>query len=151
MRKTEQRTAILEELRLCRNHPSADEVFQKVRRRLPKISLGTVYRNLELMASRGIIRRLNANSEQKRFDPVLEQHCHFRCRNCGKIEDIPFDVELPQLNPGHPWIRERMIEGGKPEFFGLCPECVHRGKNQERESSGRVTPQKKINFQGEPE
>ena len=142
---------ILEELRLCRNHPSADQVFQRVRRRLPRISLGTVYRNLELMASRGIIRRLDANSVQKRFDPVLEQHCHFRCRTCGTIEDIPFDVELPQLDPNHPWVQERMIQGARPEFFGLCPDCVDRGKKQERESSGRVTPQIETNFQGEPE
>jgi Fur family ferric uptake transcriptional regulator len=140
LRKTEQRTVILEELRLCRNHPSADEVYLRVRGRLPRISLGTVYRNLELMASQGIIRRLDANAAQKRFDPITQQHCHFRCRTCGKIEDIPFAVELPRLDPDHPWVRERKIQGARPEYFGLCPDCLARGGSQENESKGRVTP-----------
>ena len=140
LRNTEQRTVILEELRLCRNHPSADEVYLRARRRLPRISLGTVYRNLELMASRGIVRRLDTNAAQKRFDPITEQHYHFRCRSCGKIEDIPFTVELPQLDPNHPWVRKRKIQGARPEYFGLCPECVDRSENQENELEGRVTP-----------
>lgn len=140
MRKTEQRTVILEELRLCRNHPGADEVYRRVRERLPRISLGTVYRNLELMASRGMIRRLDTSSGQKRFDPITEQHCHFRCNACGNIEDIPFAVEFPQLDPRHPWVQERKIQGARPEYFGLCPACLDSGENRETESNGRVTP-----------
>ena len=138
MRNTEQRTVILEELRLCRNHPGADEVYLRVRERLPHISLGTVYRNLELMASQGMIRRLNTNSGQKRFDPIAEQHCHFHCNACGKIEDIPFAVQLPHLDPNHPWVQERKIQGARSEYFGLCPDCVDRGG--ETKSNGRVTP-----------
>jgi Fur family ferric uptake transcriptional regulator len=140
LRKTEQRTVILEELRLCRNHPGADEVYLRVRERLPHISLGTVYRNLELMASRGMIRRLDTSSGQKRFDPITEQHCHFRCNACGNIEDIPFAVEFPQLDPRHPWVQERKILGARPEYFGLCPACLDSSENQETESNGRVTP-----------
>ena len=131
---------ILEELRLCRNHPGADEVYLRVRERLPHISLGTVYRNLELMASRGMIRRLDTSSGQKRFDPITEQHCHFRCNACGNIEDIPFAVEFPQLDPRHPWVQERKILGARPEYFGLCPACLDSSENQETESIGRVTP-----------
>jgi Fur family ferric uptake transcriptional regulator len=138
LRKTEQRTVILEELRLCRNHPGADEVYLRVRERLPHISLGTVYRNLELMASQGMIRRLNTNSGQKRFDPIAEQHCHFHCNACGKIEDIPFAVQLPHLDPNHPWVQERKIQGVRSEYFGLCPDCVDRVG--ETKSNGRVTP-----------
>ena len=140
LRKTEQRSVILEELRLCRNHPGADEVYLRVKRRLPRISLGTVYRNLDLMASQGIIRRLNSNAAQKRFDPITEQHCHFHCKACGKIEDIPFAVEFPRLDPNHPWVRERKIQGAQPEYFGLCPDCLARGEKQGNESKGRVTP-----------
>jgi Fur family ferric uptake transcriptional regulator len=124
LRKTEQRIAILEEIRLCRNHPSADEVYQRVRRRVPRISLGTVYRNLELMASQGIIRCFATSSGQKRFDPVTKQHCHFRCKICGKIEDIPFAVRFPRLDPDHPWVQEREIQGARPEYFGICPDCL---------------------------
>jgi len=124
---------ILEELRRCGNHPGADEVYLRVRKRLPRISLGTVYRNLELMASKGMIRLLNTGSGHKRFDPVVEEHWHFRCSTCGKIEDIPFAVELPELDADHPWVRERKIAGSRPEYFGLCPECRHRGSASENE------------------
>ena len=140
LRKTEQRSVILDELRLCTNHPGADEVYLRVKRRLPRISLGTVYRNLDLMASQCIIRRLDPNAAQKRFDPITEQHCHFHCKACGKIEDIPFAVEFPRLDPNHPWVRERKIQGAQPEYFGLCPECLARGEKQGNESKGRVTP-----------
>jgi Fur family ferric uptake transcriptional regulator len=124
LRKTKQRTVILEELRRCRNHPAADEVYLRVKQRLPRISLGTVYRNLELLASQGNIRRLETGSGHKRFDPIPDEHCHFRCQVCGKIEDIPFAVNIPELDADHPWVRERKIEGVRPEYFGLCPECV---------------------------
>jgi len=68
VRKTEQRAVILDELRKCRNHPGADELYARVRGRLPRISLATVYRNLELMAARGLIRRLDPAAGSRRFD-----------------------------------------------------------------------------------
>jgi Fur family ferric uptake transcriptional regulator len=140
---------ILDVMRLCRNHPSADEVYLRVRERLPRISLGTVYRNLELMASLGMIRRLDTSSGQKRFDPIADPHCHFRCSGCGRIEDIPLAVEVPELDPGHPWVREREIQGARPEYFGLCPVCLNRGDSQQERTNGRVTSRKKSKVEGE--
>jgi Fur family ferric uptake transcriptional regulator len=87
-----------------------------------------------------MIRRLDTSSGQKRFDPIADSHCHFRCSACGKIEDIPMAVEFPKLDPGHPWVRERKIEGARPEYFGLCPDCLHTGGNQQAKPNGRVTP-----------
>ena len=141
---------ILEELQLCRNHPSADEVYLRVKERLPRISLGTVYRNLDLMASRGLLRQLHTSSGQKRFDPIVEEHCHFRCSTCGKIEDIPVAVEVPKLDPHHPWVRERKIHGARPEYYGLCPDCLAGGTQPETGDNGRVTPDTKTTLQGEP-
>jgi Fur family ferric uptake transcriptional regulator len=128
VRNTEQRTVILEELRKCRNHPVADELYLQVRRRLPHISLGTVYRNLELLASQGIIQRLDIGPGQKRFDPVTERHGHFRCTGCGAVEDLPFQVQLPQPSRRHPWVRQRVITGGQAEYIGLCPSCAGGAK-----------------------
>lgn len=128
MRTTEQRTVILEELRKCRNHPGADELYLQVRKRLPRISLGTVYRNLELLAAQGLIQRLDFGPSQKRFDPVAEPHGHFRCTGCGAVEDLPFAVPLPQLGRRHPWVRKRVITGGQVEYIGLCPSCAGGAK-----------------------
>lgn len=132
MRKTEQRAVILDELRKCRNHPGADELYARVRGRLPRISLATVYRNLELMAAQGLIRRLGRGAGSRRFDPTVEEHGHFRCTACGRVEDLPFPLELPQPDPRHPWVRQRTIQGGQAEYFGLCPGCRKRNRQAER-------------------
>jgi Fur family ferric uptake transcriptional regulator len=134
VRKTEQRAVILDELRKCRNHPGADELYARVRKRLPRISLATVYRNLELLAVRGLIRRLDPGSGSRRFDAVVDNHGHFRCTACGRIEDLPFPLELPPPDRRSAWVRERVIRGGQAEYFGLCPKC-RKGDRQAASSA----------------
>lgn len=129
MRTTEQRTVILEELRKRRDHPGADELYLQVRQRLPRISLGTVYRNLELLAAQGTIQRLDFGPGQKRFDPVVEAHGHFHCTRCGAVEDLPFPVRLPPLSRMKAWTRRRVITGGRAVYIGLCPSCAFGAKN----------------------
>lgn len=124
MRRTEQRSVILEELRRASDHPAADDVYLRVRERLPHISLSTVYRNLELLATEGLIRKIEHGGGQKRFDPVAEPHSHFHCSDCGRLEDVPFAVELPELDRDDPWVRARVIYGGRADYFGLCPACA---------------------------
>jgi Fur family ferric uptake transcriptional regulator len=71
---TRQRRVILEELRKVDTHPSADEVYEMVRKRLPRISLGTIYRNLEILSETGEIQRLETGSHLKRFDGRADDH-----------------------------------------------------------------------------
>ena len=68
MRKTKQREVIVEELTRLRTHPSADELYAIVKKRLPRISLGTVYRNLDLLSREGVVHRLEVGGSQMRFD-----------------------------------------------------------------------------------
>jgi len=124
VRRTEQRTVILEELRRASDHPAADDVYLRIKGRLPHVSLSTVYRNLELLAGEGLIRKIEYGGGQKRFDPVAESHSHFHCSGCGTLEDLPYRVELPRLDPSHPWVRDREIHGGWPDYYGLCPSCT---------------------------
>ena len=88
MRLTNQRQVILEELRNVKTHPTASELYDMVRQRLPRIGLGTVYRNLELLADCGIINKLETGGEQKRFDGNPGPHYHIRCTTCGRVDDI---------------------------------------------------------------
>ncbi len=118
---------ILEELRLS-DHPAADELYLRIRRRLPRISLGTVYRNLELLAAGGVVQKLQYGGGQKRFDPDPSPHSHFWCTCCMRVEDTPFDLRVPDLDRSHPWVRERVIQGGRPEYYGLCPRCREAGR-----------------------
>jgi len=135
VRNTQQRTVILEELRKCRTHPGADELYAQVRRRLPRISLGTVYRNLELLAAQGCVQRLELGPGGMRFDPMVEEHAHFRCTECGRVEDLPFAARAPRPDRRHPWVRERRIDGARIEYFGRCPRC-HRGNRRAASTAG---------------
>lgn len=117
-----QRQIILEELRREKNHPSAQEIYDRVRQRLPKISLGTVYRNLEQMAASGLIQKLEAVGGQRRFDGDLEEHYHVRCLYCGRIEDASLPM-LSRLNQTFGKMSEYTILGHRLEFFGICPRC----------------------------
>jgi Fur family ferric uptake transcriptional regulator len=127
---TRQRRVILEELRKLNSHPSADEVHVKVRRRLPRVSLGTVYRNLEILSRRGLIRKLELAGRQKRFDANPEEHCHVRCVRCGRIEDI-HESASAMVGRIRRKTRYRIV-GHRLEFLGVCPRCRTRGGGRRR-------------------
>lgn len=121
-RQTRQRQIILEELRLRHDHPTAAELHQAVRKRLPRISLGTVYRNLELLASAGQIRKLRLSGETMRYDGDLDRHYHVRCVGCGKIDDVHipgFDIDTVRPEP----IDGFEVLGHRLEFIGVCRSC----------------------------
>ena len=121
-RNTKQRQVILEELRKLTSHPTAVGIYRIVVRRLPKISLGTVYRNLDLLTKSGVIQKLEFGSEEARFDGNLAPHHHIRCVKCGRVDDIhspPLDLlggVTDDLGGYH-------VLGHRVEFFGLCPQC----------------------------
>ena len=79
---------LLEELKKLRSAPTADELYEKVRRRLPRISPGTVYRNLEALSRRGLVEKLQVAGTQKRFDASRHPHYHARCVRCGRVGDV---------------------------------------------------------------
>ena len=83
IRLTTQRQIILEELAKVKTHPTASELYDMVRKRLSRIGLGTVYRNLELMADSGMILKIEVGGTQKRFDATTDDHYHIRCSACG--------------------------------------------------------------------
>jgi Fur family ferric uptake transcriptional regulator len=131
MRMTPQRRVILEELRRVNDHPAADEIYQRVRKRLPKISLGTVYRNLEVLCELGEIQRLELSGSTKRYDGVPTKHYHIRCIECGRVDDAPI-APLNQLEDDLYGTTVYEIIGHNLEFTGLCPQCSRlRGVQQE--------------------
>jgi len=121
-RMTKQREVILEELKKCKTHPSADEIFDRVRKRIPRISLGTVYRNLEILSDIGLIKKLDTAGTQKRFDGDLGTHYHVRCTCCGRIMDLP-DEEMDSVRVTLPSFSDFDITGFTVEFKGICNCC----------------------------
>ena len=125
-RMTQQRRVILEELRRSKSHSSADEIYEMVRRHLPRISLGTVYRNLEILSELGEIRKLELGGTTKRFDYDPTKHYHILCVNCGRVDNAPL-APLNQLEDELYGATVFTIIGHRLEFTGLCPECSKKG------------------------
>ena len=124
LRMTQQRKVILEELRKVDTHPSADEVYEMVRKRLPRISLGTVYRNLEILTETGEIQKLELGCNLKRFDGIAQDHYHIRCLHCDRVIDAPagFDVAVKHELKNTSGFK---ILGHRLEFIGICPTCLN--------------------------
>lgn len=120
---TNQRRIIIEELRKLKTHPTADELYAIVREKLPQISLGTVYRNLELLAEAGKIWKLELSGKQKRFDGNVNRHFHMRCSNCGRIEDMEAD-EMSEIDDKlNDLVDKLKVDGYRLELSGLCSKC----------------------------
>ena len=131
MRLTTQRQIILEELSKVTSHPTANEVYDMVRKRLPRIGLGTVYRNLELMAESGVILKLEVGGTQKRFDATTDSHYHVRCTSCDRVDDMDIPVQF-HINEIAGNNSEYTILGHHIEFSGICEDCQ---KKQEKQAS----------------
>jgi len=123
LRMTQQRQVILEELRKVNTHPSADEIYEMVRKHLPRISLATVYRNLEILSARGEIQKLEFGGSLKRFDGVAEDHYHIRCLDCDRVMDAPLGVDVCITSDFSAYTDFKLI-GHKLEFIGICAACL---------------------------
>jgi Fur family ferric uptake transcriptional regulator len=122
MRMTMQRKVILEELNKLKTHPTAGELCQIVREKLPRISLGTVYRNLEILSRQGIIQKLDVGGTEMRFDGTVDNHYHLRCLRCGKVDDIAMEP-LGSLEMNVKGKTAYKVLGHRLEFLGVCPIC----------------------------
>lgn len=122
-RMTRQRSVILDTLVSMRSHPTADELYAVVRRQLPSVSLGTIYRNLDVLARSGRVRKLESGGSQARFDAELEPHDHVRCGACGRLDDVVITRHSRVVRPEHS-MRGFSITGYRIEFDGLCPDCL---------------------------
>ena len=125
IRITRQRKVILEGLKNTTSHPTAGEVYDLVRQELPRVSLGTVYRNLETLSRDGHILKLDLDEGQKRFDGRTDPHYHLRCLDCGRVLDINLDPQTEIVKKANR-MNACLVTGHKLEFTGLCPRC--RGK-----------------------
>jgi Fe2+ or Zn2+ uptake regulation protein len=121
-RMTKQRKKILEVLKGTDCHPTADWIYEQVKEEIPNISLGTVYRNLNVLEEMGKIMELNYGSDHSRFDGVPENHYHFRCLECNKVLDLDIEIKCNMDQT----VQEKIngeVDYHRTEFFGYCDEC----------------------------
>lgn len=136
LRQTEQRKAIYEALMAKADHPSAVDVFMRVKTRMPSISLATVYNCLDTLAASGLVRTVNHEREPSRFCANQQDHAHLFCTNCNSVTDLP--LRNPVL-PSEIWDLPEGIQIADQQvsFRGLCPACSEAAAPQ---SLSRQTP-----------
>jgi len=120
---TPQRVAIYTELVKSKEHPCADDVFERVRQTFPDISLDTVYRTLSTFAEIGIVNVVEGYGEAKRYDPDVTAHHHFRCRKCNKIVDFHND-SYDNLKLPKEFGKGCKVSSIKVIIEGLCNKCA---------------------------
>ncbi len=122
-RNTKQRTVILEILRKSGCHPTAEAIYQDARKVLPKISLGTVYRNLNFLREQGMVQEIRTNSESSSlFEGKCAPHAHFHCTKCQAVFDIPLPHCLEELE----WNGKAdisLVNSLDLHVMGACREC----------------------------
>jgi Fur family transcriptional regulator, peroxide stress response regulator len=123
LRLTHQRLEIYSELAFARDHPTAEMIHQRIRKKIPTISLDTVYRTLATLAHHGLINKIETVESQARFEVKIMRHHHVTCRKCNKITDFQWesleDVSLPvEISR---WGR---IENKNVVAYGTCSQCM---------------------------
>ncbi len=125
LRMTPQRRVILDELVHSKRHPTADELYAAVRERIPNISLGTVYRNLEVLSFQGLVRKIEVGGAQRRYDADTSRHNHIRCTECGRVDDVHTDLSA-DIERRCARATGYQVRWHHVEFTGICPECKAR-------------------------
>ena len=131
--RTKQRQAILEAVRSTSEHPTASWVYQRVRRQIPRLSLGTVYRNLRLLREEGLLSEIRIGERASRYEAVHQKHSHLYCKGCGRIQDLPILVDSDLEGKAARLSGFAILEHSL-EMWGICPSCQTRSRGR------RVSP-----------
>ena len=122
MKYSRQREAIRSSLMNRTDHPTAETVYLSIKDEFPNISLGTVYRNLSLLADMGEILKISTENGPDRFDGNVKPHYHLFCRCCGGVSDLMIDLPEQEIRDAAKDYRGS-IEGISLQFTGVCESC----------------------------
>jgi Fe2+ or Zn2+ uptake regulation protein len=115
-----QKTLIYEIVASTMTHPTADWVYERARTKMPRISLGTVYRNLKQLTADGLLAEITTTRGASRYDANISKHSHLRCAKCDRLEDIPHrEIDFVPKSR----LRRYRIMEFRIEFLGICPAC----------------------------
>lgn len=128
---THQRLAVYRCLLEDDSHPDAERVFERVRRRVPTISLGTVYKALDMLKDLGVVSEVDAPRSATRYEAVIEPHHHLICESCGRILDL-HAPEYSALRPAAP-LEGFEVKACTVQFHGICRSCAGRARKRTTE------------------
>jgi len=121
-KRSRQRERILELLHGTGAHPTADWLYDRLKGEFPNLSMGTVYRNLNILVEQGLINRIDFGSTFDRFDAKVGPHYHFICEKCGAIVDLPLPID-ETLNRKVDESTPFTVSRHRIEFYGICDRC----------------------------
>lgn len=121
-KRSRQREYLLKLLQGTDKHPAADWLYNKLKLEFTNLSMGTVYRNLNILLNQNLIQKIDAGSNFDRYDGNIEEHYHFICRKCESIYDLDLEV-LEGLNTDVSRATGFNIENHRLFFYGVCPAC----------------------------
>lgn len=127
-KRSKQRDKILELLRSTGSHPTATWLYDRLKKEFPDLSMGTVYRNLNILIEQGLVHKIDFGSTFDRYDANINPHYHFICEQCGSI----IDLNIPMYEEINKKVEESTnfkAQRHRIEFFGLCDKCSAEKKN----------------------
>jgi len=128
LRLTRQRREVYDVLMEQRDHPTATELFIRVKERVPSISLATVYNCLETLTGAGLVKQVNLDRSPSRYCPNLDDHGHFHCTSCGTIADVDFKEGAQESRLRLP--RGSVVTHIDIAIKGLCPDCASKARKK---------------------
>lgn len=126
-KRSKQREKIFQVLKRTSSHPTAEWIYERVKEQMPRISLGTVYRNLHILKSQGKIRELDFGEGLHRYDSMVQDHYHFVCEHCGQVADL----DVPPQPDLHDRVRTSVageIRSHRLDFYGVCLDCIEKAQ-----------------------
>ncbi len=128
-KRSRQRERILGILRDTDTHPTVSWIYEQLRTEFSNLSIGTVYRNINILIDQNLVKKIEAGSSFNRFDANTDLHYHFICRICSSVDDLPLKA-LSGLNKKAADSTNYRVESHRLDFYGLCPSCSLADQNK---------------------
>ena len=128
IRPSYQRVKVLEFLYQVNSHLTADMIYRSLLKEIPTLSKATIYNSLHSFVDAGLIRVINIDDDEMRYDVVLADHGHFKCDSCGSIYNFAIDINSVPFDE----LNQFQVNEKNVYFKGLCPNCVDQHINNER-------------------
>ncbi|OPL10335.1 MAG: Fur family transcriptional regulator [Firmicutes bacterium ML8_F2] len=129
-KRSKQRDKIFNILQNTDTHPTASWIYDELKKEFNNLSMGTVYRNLNILIDQHLIKKIESGNSFDRFDGNTEPHYHFICRKCGSVYDIPIDL-IENLDQKASLASGFQVETHEIKFSGICKYCLENSKKQE--------------------
>lgn len=113
-----QRIEIMRFMLTNKTHPTVDDIYRELSKSIPTLSKTTIYNTLTLLCDKGAVISFTTDDNTTHYDGVVEEHAHFKCKNCGQI----FDVPMPMINNSEP--KGFDIQNVEVTYYGICPKCT---------------------------